>query len=624
MSGNTPYPGPGRGPQQPYGASGPGGYGPGPQGPGSYGPQGPGGPGGYGPQSPSGYGPQGPSGYGPQGPGGYGPQGPGGPGGYGPQGPGGPGGYGPQGPGGYGPGGHGPGGPGGPTDYGQPYQQRPKRRGVKALIIGLVVAVVVTGSAFAVYKLDPFNTFSDEAAAAEAIPADALFYFGVDLDPSAQQKVKAVQFLNHFPAFKDTVDVSDANSDIRKSIFDKALEEAPCDASFDKDVAPWLGTKFSGGGMPGTSGEAPDFVFALEVTDEDGAKAGLDKLASCGGGDSDFGLAFTGSYALVAETQKLADTFASDVEEKSLADNEDFTADLDSLGGVGFATVWVNVEEALKLFGPPQLATGDLDFLTSSYKRAAATVRFESDSVEIVASAFGDNQDIEHGDNQIGELPESTAFAVSEAGGEQRLDATYDSVIEAAKSSGVDVEGEIADFEAQTGLAIPEDIATVLGENIMFAVDADGLTADALQSGDPSQVNAGVRFTNDPAELNAIYDKVLALIQDETGQDVPVSKKDLDDGLVVATNDDYADKLSQGGSLGDSDAFQSVTDDAQSKEFVLFFNFDAIEDQIVGALEADGAGSDDIDNVRPIQAFGLTAEVDGSYSVSTFRMSVND
>ncbi len=612
MSGNTPYPGPGRGPQQPYGASGPGGYGP--QGPGGYGP---------GPQGPGGYGPQGPGGYGPQGPGGYGPQGPGG---YGPQGQQGPGGYGPQGPGGYGqgPGGYGPGGPGGPSDYGQPYQQQPKRRGAKALIIGLVVAVVVAGSAFAVYKLDPFNTFSNEPAAAVAIPSDALFYFGVDLDPSAQQKVKAVQFLNHFPDFKETVDVSDANSDIRKSIFDKALEDAPCDVSFDKDVAPWLGNKFAGAGMPSTSGEAPDFLFALEVTDEGGAKAGLDKLASCGGGDSEFGLAFTGGYALVAETQKLADAFASDVEDTSLADNDDFIADLDSLGGVGFATVWVNVEEALKLFGPPQLATSDLDFLTSSYKRAAATVRFESDSVEIVASAFGDYQVIERGDNLIGDLPESTAFAVSEAGGERRLNATYDSVIEAAKSSGVDVEGQIADFEAQTGLAIPEDIATVLGENIMFAVDADGLTADALQSGDPSQVNAGVRFTNDPAELNAIYDKVLALIQDETGQDVPVSKKDLDDGLVVATNDDYADKLSQGGSLGDSDAFQSVTDDALNKEFVLFFNFDAIEDQIIGALEADGTSSNEIDNIRPVQAFGLTSEVDGAYSLTTFQMSVND
>ncbi len=581
MSGNMPYPGPGRGPQQPYGGSGPGGYGPGPQGPGGYG--------------------------GPQGPGGQGP----GSGGYG------------QGPGGYGPGG--PGGPGGPPDYGQPYQERPQRRGVKALVIALVVAVVVAGSAFAVYKLDPFNTFSSEPAAAEAIPADALFYVGVDLDPSAQQKVKAVQFLNHFPAFKASIDVRDANSDIRKTIFDQALEQTPCDVSFDDDVAPWLGNKFAGAGMPASaSGEAPDFVFALEVTDEAGAKDGLKKLASCGGGDSSFGLAFTGGYALVAETQELADKFATDVEEKSLADDGDFTADLDSLGGVGFATLWVNVDDAIRLFGPPQLASGDLDFLTNTYKRAAATVRFENDSVEIVASTFGDNQDIEHGDNKIVDLPESTAFAVSEAGGARRVDQAYDAVVEAAKSSGVDVEGQIADFEAQTGLSIPEDIATVLGENIMFAVDADGLSADALQSADPDQINAGVRFTSDPGDLTAIYDKVLALVQDETGRDFPVSKKDLDDGLVVATNDAYADELSQDGSLGETDAFQSVTDDAQSKEFVLFFDFDSIEDQIVEAVQADGESSEVIENIRPIQAFGLTSEVEGDYAVTTFRMSVND
>ena len=38
--------------------------------------------------------------------------------------------------------------------------------------------------------------------AAEAIPADAVFYVGIDLDPSAEQKINALRFLNHFPAFK--------------------------------------------------------------------------------------------------------------------------------------------------------------------------------------------------------------------------------------------------------------------------------------------------------------------------------------------------------------------------------------------------------------------------------------
>jgi len=494
-----------------------------------------------------------------------------------------------------------------------------------------VVAVLLGGGAFAVYKLDPFGTFSSEPAAAEAIPADAVFYVGVDLDPAADQKIKAVQFLNHFPAFKKEVDVGDPNADIRKTIFEKSLEESPCDISYDDDIEPWLGTKFAGAAMPPSESDSePDsdsgdqFMFALEVTDETLAKEGIKKLGACDDAEAEVGVAFTGDYALMAETQELADEFAADVEQGSLADDSDFTSDLDSMGGVGFATLWVDVETAVKLYGPPELVSDDLDFLLSNYQRAAATIRFESDSVEVVTSVFGDRQDVEHGDNKIVDLPDSTAFAVSEAGGEQRLNATYDSLVQAAEKSGVDVEAQIADFESQTGLAIPDDIATVLGENIMFAVDADGLSAEALRSEDPSQINAGVRFTNDPDELNAIYDKVLALVEEEAGRELPVSKRDLDDGMVLATNDDYADKLSEDGSLGDTDAFTSVTDDAASKEFVLFFDFDSIEDQIVQAAQDDGAPAETIENITPIQAFGITSDVDGDYFITRFRLSVND
>jgi hypothetical protein len=497
-----------------------------------------------------------------------------------------------------------------------------------------VVAVLLGGGAFAVYKLDPFGTFtSGTPAAAEAVPSEALFYVGVDLDPSAEQKVRAVQFLNHFPAFKENVDIADAESDIRKSLFDSALKssESSCDLSFDADVKPWLGYKFAFAGMPGDATEGsegpstPNVVFSIEVSDESGAKEGLSKLGSCSGADSDFGVAFTGDYALLAETQSLADQYADDVAKGSLADDAGFKSDLDSLGDLGFATMWVDIKSSVELFVPPSMASGgDLDFLMNSYQRAAATFRFESNSVEIVASVFGDTVEIAHEDNKIVDLPESTAFAMSESGGETRLDETWQTVVDAAKNQGVDVDTQIAQFEAQTGLSLPDDIATLLGANIMFAVDAEGLSAAALASEDPSQINAGVRFTNDPAELNAVYNKVLSFVQTAAGREFPVSKKDLDDGLVVATNEDYAAKLGEDGSLGDSDAFTSVIDDAASKEFVLFFNFDSIEEQIVQAMQDDGTPAEVIENVTPIQAFGITSDVDGDYFTTRFRMSVND
>ena len=598
MSGYSPVPGPGQGPQQSYG---------GPQAPGGNAPQGPGGYGGFGdsgqqgPAGPGGYGPQGPAG-----PGGYGPQGPAGPGGYGPQGPGGPGGYGPQ----------GPGGPGGPGDYGQPYKEPGSNRAPMVAAIAVIIALLLAGSAYAVYRLDPFDTLSSEPAAADAVPASAVLYMGVDLDPSAEQKARAVQFLNHFPSFKDEVDISDPDSDLRKALVESALEESPCDLSFDADIEPWLGTQFAVAGMPAEGGKEPDFLLALEVSDEDLARDGFDKVQSCGG-EGDYGLSFSGGYALVAETQELADRFADDLAQGALADDTDFTSDVAAVGGAGFLTMWTDIEAIAQQATPAELAPEQLDVLLDLFTRAAATVRFNSDSVEVVTAVYGETSDIAHDGNKIVDLPESTAFAMSEAGGAERLTTTYNAVVEAAKTSGKDIEAQVAEFEAQTGFSIPDDLATVLGENIMFAVDADGL-AEALQTEDTSQANVGVRLTNDPAELNAVYEKVMKLMQSEM-DDLPIAKTDLDDGMVIASNDEYAGRLGEDGSLGDTDAFQSVTDDGAAKEFVVFLNFDAIEDDVLEVV-----GPEEAKDLIPIQAFGVTGDVEGDYAKSTFRMSVND
>jgi hypothetical protein len=601
MSSNTPPPGSG----------GPGWGQPGQQGPG-YGQQGPQGP--YGQPSP-------------QGPG-YGQPGQPGPGGYGPSGPGG---YGPSGPGGYGPGGHGPGGYG-PGEYGPgpgPSGKRRFGRGATVAIIAVVVAVVIAGSAVAFTVLkDRFSAAGPQAA--EAIPSDAVFYVGVDLDPSAEQKINALRFLNHFPAFKEASGVTDADTDIRKTFFDKVLGPMCPGLSYDNDIEPWIGSTFAVAGMPPAQGATePIVVGAIEVSDEDGAKTGLDKLAGCGSsGVADFGLAFTGGYAIVAETQAEADRYADAASSSSLADDADFQSDMDSLGDLGVATAWVDIDGALDLFTGQipvdEVSPSDLDFLKSSYQRAAFTFRFESDHAELASTVYGDTPDIDHEDNQIVNLPDTTVFAASEAGGDERLAQSWDTIMQAAGESGADIESQIQEFEDQTGLAVPEDIETVLGDNVLFAVDEAGLTSEALSAGDPSLLNLGVRFTGDKDAINGIYEKVESLIEQESGGDIPFVKQDTDDGIVIATNDDYAGKLGSDGNLGDSDALTSVVDDAASKEFVLFFNFDQVEEQVLQAAADDGAPTEILDNLRPLQAVAITSDTDGHYTNSSFVLSVND
>jgi hypothetical protein len=495
-------------------------------------------------------------------------------------------------------------------------------------IIAVVVAVVIAGSAVAFTLVkDKFSTAGPQAA--EAIPADAVFYVGIDLDPSAEQKINALRFLNHFPAFKEASGVTDANTDIRKTFFDKVVATACPELSYDNDIEPWIGSKFAVAGMPPPQGATePIVVGAVEVSDDDGARTGLDKLAGCGGGGAHFGLAFTGGYAIVAETQDQADQYADAASSSSLADDSDFTSDMDSLGDLGVATAWVDIDGAFNLLSGQipvdEISPSQLDLLRSSYQRAAVTFRFESDHAELATTVYGDTPDVDHGDNQIVNLPDTTVLAASEAGGGERLAQSWDTIMQAAKESGTDIESQIQAFEDQTGLAVPEDIETVLGENLMFAVDGSGLTSEALSNGDPSQLDLGVRFTGDKDAINAIYEKVESLIEQEADGNIPFVKQDTDDGIVIASNDDYAGKLGSDGNLGDSDAFTSVVEDGASQEFVLFFNFDQVEEQVLQAASENGAPTELIDNLRPIQAVAVTSETDGNYTNGSFVLSVND
>ncbi|MBA3266024.1 MAG: DUF3352 domain-containing protein [Nocardioidaceae bacterium] len=521
---------------------------------------------------------------------------------------------------------------GGPPDMlgpaGQPgYTEEPpsqSNRGIKILLITVVMALIAGGGAFAFYKADPWNMFGEEPQAAEALPSGALFYFGVDLDPSASQKVKALQFLNHFPAFRDSAELDD-DSDVRDRIFTEAFAETDCEGvTYEDTVKPWLGHKFGMAVMePVDEGSSPEVVVAVEVTDENTASDQLAKLAGCE--EDGFGYAFVGDYALLAETDELAEKFADDTAESSLADSDEFQADMESLDGLGIATLWVDIEGSIDLASTEILGGGDdmedqLGFLQAQYQRVAATFRFESDAAEIATNVYGDVVDVSHDDNQVVTLPDSSVLALSQAGGAARLDASWDDITALAESEGVDFEQELADFEAQTGISLPDDLETVLGDNIMFVADSEGLTEEALEGGQFDAVNAGVRFTGDPEAQAALYDEVSQLLNAEG--ELPLIALEAEDGFVMATNDTYAETLEQlGGDLGSSETFQSVVEDAESKEAVFYFNWDLVEDQVIDAATGDPEVAE---NIKPLRAIGITADVDGNYTRIISKVSVND
>ena len=168
------------------------------------------------------------------------------------------------------------------------------------------------------------------AAARGGAAGSTVAYASIDLDPSGGQKIEALQTLKKFPAFEDEIGLG-TDDDIRKWIFDEAQGSGACaDLDYADDIEPWLGDRFAVAAVD-AGGDTPDPVFVVQVTDEDAADAGLEKLFDCAG-EEEGAWAISDGWALIAETQEIADQVSDDAADESLADDVDFTA-LDRRGG---------------------------------------------------------------------------------------------------------------------------------------------------------------------------------------------------------------------------------------------------------------------------------------------------
>lgn len=501
-----------------------------------------------------------------------------------------------------------------------------RRRGI---IIGAVVAVLVLvggGAALAFQVLSGGGPQPDEA-----IPSSALGYVRIDLDPAADQKVNAVRLLRRVPEFEKETGITSDTDDLRKRLFEFAIaENEGCeDIDYDADIAPWVGDRAGAAVIPATDGNEPDALAVLQVTDEDAARDGLEALNECST-DAETetpGLAFVGDYALLAETQELADRFAADAEEQPLSEDADYTADMEALDGEGIASAWVDIDATLDLLAdsageqlsPETVALSGLSEMDSVAMSVGAT----SDSLEMevaadgVAAGFGDPAE------QIQALPETTLFAVGVSGGTDAIEAGWQQMTEYLEQEQPGtVEQFTSELEAATGLRLPDDLQTLVGDDFALAFDEQGLEIDEA-TGEPtwSTIPLGLRTTSDIAAVTDLVDRVDAVL----AQYLPVSLVETETdsgGSAISLSQEYADRLAADGGLGQSDTYQAAVADAENAAAVYYLDFDrtlTLADQL-GEQAGEPLPDDDRTSLEVLRAFGLSASVDGDYTKATVRL----
>lgn len=511
----------------------------------------------------------------------------------------------------------------GPGGSAHAVDHRPDNDNRKRLIVlGALVAggAVIAGGAWAASSF-----FATGAQPAEALPDSTVAYFSVDLDPSGGQKIEAIRTLRKFPAFTDAINL-ETDDDLRERFFEEIVKSGECEGlDYAEDVEPWVGSRAAMAAVD-LGDDEPAAVGVVQVTDAGRAEDGMATLVETCGGDSEDagGWVVDGDWMVVAETEGIAQQVVDAADGASLAGDAAFGRWTGEAGDEGVMSFYVAKAAAQYLDDAAGMGAmlgampmqrdeevpDELQELIDDFDGAAATVRFDGGSVEVEYAMSDYQQDLtalidgNTGVDMVAGLPDDTlaafGFSLREGWGEDMIDYLR-SVLSA--SDGTDIDEEIATFEDETGLAVPEDLETLLGEGVSVSVGS-GIDPDAITNGGPGEVPAGIRILGDADEIQAVLDKLAALAGPEAAEFLQVTQGD--GYAVLALQDDYRGRLEGGGDLGGTDDYAEVveSDDAQS---VFYVNFDADDDWLVRLTKDIPEVSE---NVAPLSAFGVSGWVD--------------
>ena len=476
-----------------------------------------------------------------------------------------------------------------------------------AIVGGAAAAAVLIGAgAFAFVHLSGGGPQPHDV-----LPDTAIAYGRVDLDPSAGQKVATLRLIRKFPDLARELGIKNPEQDVRRLIVEEAVQG--CDIDFDTDIEPWLGSRVGIAAIPAS--DVPDPVFALQVDDEAAARQGLRSLEKCAD-EPTSGVAFLDGYAIVAETQAIADRAKAGAVKAPLADDQAFSDSMSDLGDEGLASAWVDMKALLEV--PDVKKEMPEDVLTQlGTGSVAVTLRARSDALELVSTADGLPKDTETKPIDIGSLPASTALAIGIRVPATAIRDQWDAAVEGMKTTGEDPAEFFKGFESDTGFRLPEDLETLFSGGLTLAVGGRNLeTIPTLQGPpNPADFDLGIRLGDPKAE--DLAGRVISFVRDNTG--LELSSTQTKNGTVIATN---AKAFRAGGkTLADSSGFDDVVGkDAQQ---VLFVNLQTITEALT-ASNPPPEVADVVDQLGPLDALGMSYAQNGETAHGSITLTFDE
>lgn len=517
---------------------------------------------------------------------------------------------------------------------------------------------------------------------AEALPAGTIGYVSVDLDPSGGQKIEALQTLRKFPAFEDEIGL-DTDDDLRERIFEEAQGSGACEGlDYADDIEPWLGDRFAVAAVP-QGEDTPVPVLVVQVKDADAADEGFAQLRDCALGEGSSGeesadeessdalggWSIDGEWAVVAETQEIADDVAEAAAESSLADDEDYQTWTSEAGDAGILTAYASPEagtvigEEIGGFGLPfgssssgcayevepfdpesgeipeipdyedycddtsgsEEVPSEMMSALEDFRGGALTVRFDDGALEVEVASGSDVMGVstllgsDQGGAAMATLPEDTAAAFGLGFEDGWFDEAID-YVSSTMGADVDVEGMLAEAEEATGLSLPEDAETLAGESVAISVSSDFDPETFFNSGG-TDLPVAAKIKGDAEGIEAVLAKLVASASESDPEAGDLLGSDSDgDYVVIGPDADYRAEVLEDGGLGDSDVYSDVVREAGDAGSILFVNFDAGDGWLAGLA---GDDAEVRENLEPLEGLGLTGWLDDGVGHGILRITTD-
>lgn len=485
-----------------------------------------------------------------------------------------------------------------PRAEGEALPSKGSRKWIGAAVAVAVVAALATGG------MALLNVLGGGGAQPEDVfPNSAVVFAKLDLNPSAGQKLAAYQLASRFPKVKNKVTSEDTS--VKESIFGPIFTgSSSWGLDYTRDVEPWLGDRIGIGVFPAMDADKkPVVAVAVAFTDEDAAKAALDKaISKQTSGTSkaqQVGYAFADGFVIVSDTSAHAADLvaAGKVSPLALPTWSTYGEDVKSLGSDLIGVTWVDLAAAYKLMPKDQLLNGPLGQLSATRDPMSATGRF-------VMGLHADPSYLELAGKAI-DLKGASALTSADAASQALLLATFPSdVFGAVSATGV---GKAAGslFTGLTAKGDPLEVKAMLGH---FGIDSAqqvetllGAETGIVVGGTVDHPEYAVRTRGSDA------DAALALAQKVLAQapvpELTVRKISGPDGILAGVGPELTAAIldPSGSKLGGKEAFKVVLPDLGKAGFAAYVNLA----KLTPLLAKDNPT--DAESLKPLSALGLTA-----------------